>query len=58
MINGVTAPPQGDAVFGEDLAKLMLLAPWPVQGFGKIEHPNGQAPGAVLYIAREGHSLP
>jgi hypothetical protein len=53
-----TAPPQGDAVFGEDLAKLMLFAPWSVQGFGKIEHPGGQAPGAVLYIAREGHSLP
>jgi hypothetical protein len=53
-----TAPPQGDAVFGQDFTKLILLAPWPVQGFGKIENPGGQAPVAVLYIAREGHSLP
>jgi hypothetical protein len=53
----LTAPPQGDAVFEQDFAKLILLAPWPFEGFGKIENPDGQAPVAVFYIAREGHSL-
>jgi hypothetical protein len=53
-----TDPGQGAAAFEQGFRKLMLFAPWHAPGFGKIEHPDGRAPVAVLYLAREGHALP
>lgn len=53
-----TDPAQGAVAFEQGFRKLMLFAPWQGQGFGKIENPDGQAPMAVFYVAREGHALP
>jgi hypothetical protein len=51
-------PAQGGAAFEEEVSKLTLFAPWQGASFGIIENPDGQAPRAVLYLAREGHRLP
>jgi hypothetical protein len=51
-------PSQGATTFEEDVGKLLLFAPWPGSVFGKIENPVGQAPVAIIYMAREGHTLP
>jgi len=53
-----TDPDQGAVAFEQGFRKLMLFAPWQGPGFGKIENPDGQAPVAVFYMAREGHALP
>ena len=53
-----TDPGQGVAVFEQDLCKLILVGPWQAPGFGKIANPDGQAPVAVIYLAREGYDLP
>jgi hypothetical protein len=53
-----TDPVQGAAAFEEDVGKLLLFAPWQGSGFAKIANPDGQASVAVLYVAREGHTLP
>jgi hypothetical protein len=53
-----TDPGQGAAVFEQDLRKLILVGPWQAPGFGKIANPDGQAPVAVIYLAREGYDLP
>jgi hypothetical protein len=51
-------PGQGAAVFEENVGKLLLFAPWRGSGFVKIENPDGQAAVAVIYMSREGHTLP
>jgi hypothetical protein len=51
-------PAQGAVVFEQDVSTFMHFMPWQGSGFGKIENPDGQAPVAVLYMAREGHTLP
>lgn len=51
-------PAQGAAAFEEDVGKLLLFAPWQGSGFGKIDNRDGQAPVAMIYMAREGHTLP
>jgi hypothetical protein len=53
-----TDPAQGAAAFEQDLRKLLLFAPWQAPGFGRIENPDGRAPVAVIYMAREGYTLP
>jgi hypothetical protein len=53
-----TDPAQGAAAFEQDLRKLILVGPWQAPGFGKITNRDGQAPAAVIYIAREGYDLP
>lgn len=53
-----TDPARGAAAFEEDVSKLLLFTPWQGSGFGKIENPDGQAPVAMIYMAREGHTLP
>ena len=53
-----TDPAQGTAAFEQGFRKLMLFTPWQAPGFGKIENPDGQAPVAVFYMAREGPPCP
>jgi hypothetical protein len=53
-----TDPAQGAPAFEQDVGELLLFAPWQGSGFGKIENPDGQAPVAMIYMAREGHTLP
>jgi len=53
-----TDPAQGTAAFEEDVSKTILFSPWSGSGSGKIENPDGQAPVAIIYMAREGHTLP
>jgi hypothetical protein len=48
----------GGAVFEADVGKLLLFAPWQGSGFGRIVNPDGQAPVALIYMAREGYTLP
>ncbi|MBK5965723.1 hypothetical protein CCR95_16960 [Thiocystis minor] len=44
--------------FEQDYSKLNHLTPWPSEGFGWIDTSDQGAPQAVLYIVREGYSLP
>lgn len=54
-----TDPAQGAVAFERGLRKLLHFTPWQGgAGFAKIENPDGQAPVAVFYLAREGHALP
>jgi hypothetical protein len=53
-----TGPAQGAAAFEEDVGKLVLFAPWQGSGLGRIKNPDGQAPVAMIYMAREGRTLP
>lgn len=53
-----TDPARGAIAFEQGFRKLMHFTPWQAPGFGKIENPEGQAPVAVFYMAREGHALP
>lgn len=53
-----TDPAQGAVAFEQGFRKLMHFTPWQAPGFGKIEYPEGRAPAAVFYMAREGHALP
>lgn len=53
-----TDPAQGTVAFEQGLRNLMHFTPWQAPSFGKIENPDGQAPVAVFYMAREGHALP
>jgi hypothetical protein len=53
-----TDPAQGATAFEKDVGLLLLFSPWRGSGFGRIENPDGQAPAAMIYVAREGHTLP
>jgi hypothetical protein len=53
-----TDPAQDAAVFEQNVDRVMYFLPWQGSGFGKIETPDGQAPLAVIYMAREGHTVP
>ena len=53
---------QNEAADGGDFEagfrKLLIRTPWQGQGFGRVYDPFGPSPKAVLFLAREGATLP
>jgi hypothetical protein len=44
--------------FDQSFRKLLVRMPWQAQGFGRVYDPFGPSPTAVVFLAREGNSLP
>jgi hypothetical protein len=51
-------PGMENGSFDERFRKLLIRTPWQGQGFGQVHDPFGASPTAVLFLAREGESLP
>jgi hypothetical protein len=48
----------GGENFDAGFRRLMIRTPWQGQGFGRVYDPFGPAPRGVLFLAREGQTLP
>ena len=49
---------EGTDDFALSFRRMLLHMPWQGQGFGRVYNPFGPSPTAVLFLAREGASLP